>query len=135
MYFGYNNYTYYLDANGNRGDSIPNGPLFTTPETILRLQNQYFDFLCDMHTFPILSIVNNMVFYIFLLCTFTVIAIRDKNKLFLPVSIPLWLTIVIIIIAPCIRGHVRYAFPIIWSFPVWLYAATSSNEKGELANG
>jgi len=123
IYPKYNNYQYYIDANGNRDYWLPEGSLFTTPENILKLQENYIEFLSDLHTFPILNIVNNMVFYIFCLSIFTVFAVFKRNKVFSALSIPLWTTIIIIIFAPAIRINVRYSFPILWSFPIWFSAA------------
>ncbi len=120
IYPGFNNYIYYVDANSGAAYLFGSNYLFSTPEFIHDFQSEYLSLLDILHNFPVLNIFNNMVFYIWLLFAFILIAIREKNRCFLFLSFPLVLTILLIIAAPCIRGSVRYAFPIIWSFPIWL---------------
>lgn len=129
IYPGYNNYNYYIDANSGAAYLFGDSRLFSTPDFILSMQSEYLSFLEDMHTFPILSVINNMAFYIWMLLICTVISINIHNKLFLQISIPLYITIAIIFFAPCIRGSVRYAFPIIWSFPLWFCCTTNPANK------
>ncbi len=41
--------------------------------------------------------------------------------------LPVFLSELIIVAAPCILGHVRYAFPIIWTMPLALGVLVSLN--------
>lgn len=125
---GYNNYTYYIDANSGAAYLFGNSRPFSSPEAIINLQSEYESYLENMHTFPVLNIINNMSFYIWLLMACTVVSLNTRNKLFLQICIPLYISIVIIIFAPCIRGSVRYAFPVIWSFPLWFGCTVKNNE-------
>ena len=120
IYFGVNNHSYYVDANSPAAYLYGDSRLFTTPGPILALQDEYLSFLEDMHSFPVLSFINNLPFYVWILMGSTIIAAKRKNRLFLYVSIPLYLSLLIIICAPQILAAVRYASPIIWSFPIWL---------------
>ncbi len=129
IYPGYNNYEYYIDANSGAAYLFGDSRLFSTPDFILSMQSEYLSFLEDMHTFPFLNIINNMSFYIWMLLVCTIISVHNHDNLFLQISIPLYITVVIIILAPCIRGSVRYAYPIIWSFPLWFCCMINSITK------
>ena len=124
IYFGYNNHPYYIDANSGAAYLYGDSHLFKTPQFILDQQDEYLSFLEDMHSFPILNVINNMVFYIWLLFSFLIIALNEHNNFFLFLTLPLYLVILIIIAGPQVIAAVRYAFPIIWTFPIWLTAIT-----------
>lgn len=126
---GYNNYVYYLGSNAD-DYSFKNGDYFHTPAVGEKLQSIYGIYLSLLHQLPLLYLINNMALYIiaFLVLGIFILSRRDYKHLiyFLPVL----LALLVIIIAPCIRWHVRYSFPIIYSFPLLTGFYTSKTKKG-----
>lgn len=119
LYPQYNNYTYYLDTSPfARIDASMRE--INTPEILEKIQVVYKQALELSHKLPILSLVNNMAVYIMLLLIFCTYLLTEKRYSHLFYYLPLLISLLIIIAAPCIRGHVRYAYPVIYTFPVWL---------------
>lgn len=69
---------------------------------------------------PVLNLLSHPAFYVLLLIWLSVFAFYRKRFLWLLASVPIWLSAVIVVLAPVIQGHPRYAFPIIYSMPVML---------------
>lgn len=125
LYPGYNNYSYFIDCNAGR----PQWNMFTTPEWIKKLQTPYLDFLSVLHEAPVLNIVNNMAVYIIAVLAMGLLAAKARDKEYFLLLIPLYISVLVIIASPCIKGHVRYAFPIIWSSPVWIGLFSARHSK------
>lgn len=119
----YNNYIYYLDTTPfERIDASTQD--IKTPKILEKIQVIYRQTLELSHKLPILNLINNMALYIMLLIVLCAFAITDKKYSHLFYYLPLLVSVLVIIAAPCIRGHVRYAYPIIYTFPVWLAGIT-----------
>ena len=116
LYMGVSNYEYYLEANGR----VPDFSMFHSPRFVRDLRDDYETFLNRLHTAPVLSEFNNMALYVILSLLFGLYGIRQKHKGFGCLMLPVYLSELIIVAAPCILGHVRYAFPIIWTMPLAL---------------
>ena len=83
------------------------------------MQPSYIRALCDIHTNPILSASNNMACYIILFLAMFIYVTESGSKAHFLMCIPLFMTLLVILAGPCILGHPRYAFPIIWTAPLW----------------
>lgn len=69
---------------------------------------------------PVLSLLSHPAFYTILLIWLSLFSIYRKTYRPLMISLPLWLSVGIIILSPVIQGHPRYAFPIIYAMPAVL---------------
>lgn len=119
IYPGYNNYVYYLNSNADNYN-YQKEQYFRTPQKIVLLQDKYFKFLVKCHSIPIISLLNNMALYIMGMFCLLIFSWKRHNYESMFFFIPLLLSVLIIIAAPCIRWHVRYAFPVIYTFPLIL---------------
>lgn len=73
-----------------------------------------------LHHTPIIGLFSNPAFYTLVFLFVVLLAIANKTyKLLIP-ALPIVLSVVVIILAPVIIGHPRYAFPIIYTLPVLL---------------
>ena len=131
LYPGYNNYKYYVSA--VPADYVDNTPIkLKSPSKIVMLQKTYEAVLEDMHELPILRIINNMANYVLLFLILALLIINKKEKEKLILYLPIFMSVLIVIAAPVIRGHVRYIFPLIWSVPLWLGLSAINNSNEEL---
>ncbi len=132
IYPGYNNYTYYIDGT-NMVYPHAEEELFSSPEMIQKIQVWYKRYFGAMHKLPILYLINNMATYIILMIAMAFYAVKDKQKTQLLYLLPCYLSTVIIILAPVIRNHVRYALPIIYAFPllIGVYCASLAKKDEE----
>lgn len=89
-------------------------------ETIANLKTPLEAFYKMSFYFPGLNVLSHPAFYMTLLIWLSLFSIYRKRFLWLLVSVPLWLSAMIIVLAPAIQRHPRYAFPIIYSMPVLL---------------
>lgn len=69
---------------------------------------------------PGLNMLSHPALYVSLLIWLTMFALYKKRFLWLLASLPLWLSAVIVVLAPVIQGNARYAFPIIYAMPAIL---------------
>lgn len=88
------------------------------PIASLKSPLRAFDNLCFY--LPVLNLLSHPAFYVLLLIWLSVFAFYRKRFLWLLASVPIWLSTAIVVLAPVIQGHPRYAFPIIYSMPVML---------------
>lgn len=70
--------------------------------------------------FPVIGLLSHQATYNLLLIALFVFAAYQKKWKWLLASIPLILSDIIIVLAPVIQGHPRYAFPIIYAMPLLL---------------
>ncbi len=128
IYPGYNNYAYYLNSNANNY-FYQKEQYFTTPRKIALLQQKYFEYLVGCHSVPIISLLNNMALYIMGMFCLLIFSWKKHNYNSMFFFIPLILSVLIIVAAPTIRGHVRYAFPVIYTFPLILAEFTRMRKE------
>lgn len=69
---------------------------------------------------PGLNILSHLPFYMILLIWLTLFSLCKKRFLWLLLSLPLWLSAAVVVLAPTIYGDPRYAFPIIYAMPITL---------------
>ncbi len=67
---------------------------------------------------PVIGLLCSLGFYNLVLIAVFIFAIYKKTFQWILLSIPLILSNAIIVLAPVIQGHPRYAFPIIYSMPI-----------------
>lgn len=125
------NYIYYLNTNPSLYE-YKNYDYFNTPEKLLRLQIDYYDFLITLHSIPLLYIINNMSTYTILLLILICLILDRKQYKFLFCVVPAAVSFLIILAGPCIWEHVRYALPIIYTIPI-LFCAFSVVLRGKKA--
>lgn len=130
LYPEYNNYVYYLDSNANHYVYTNTG-YFHTPEVLQKIQILYNQVLRWGHTLPFLSLFNNMAAYIMAFLILIIFNLTKKRYSSIYYYAPVILSLLIIIAAPCIRWHVRYAFPIIYCFPILLVGFTIKGKTRE----
>lgn len=128
IYPGYNNYAYYLNSNADNY-FYQKEQYFTTPRKIALLQQKYFKYLVGCHSVPIISLLNNMALYIMGMFCLLIFSWKKHNYNSMFFFIPLILSVLIIVAAPCIRWHVRYAFPVIYTFPLILAEFTRMRKE------
>lgn len=88
---------------------------------------------------PGLNLLSHPAFYNILLLWLCVFSIKKRLYSVLLIAMPLLLSLIIIILAPVIQGHPRYAFPIIFTLPFilsyYIYCdsknSINSNKLGE----
>lgn len=128
IYPGYNNYAYYLNSNADNY-FYQKEQYFTTPRKIALLQQKYFKYLVGCHSVPIISLLNNMALYIMGMFCLLIFSWKKHNYNSMFFFVPLILSVLIIVAAPCIRWHVRYAFPVIYTFPLILAEFTRMRKE------
>lgn len=128
IYPGYNNYAYYLNSNADNYN-YQKEQYFTTPRKIALLQQKYFKYLVGCHSVPIISLLNNMALYIMGMFCLLIFSWKKHNYNSMFFFIPLILSVLITVAAPCIRWHVRYAFPVIYTFPLILAEFTRMRKE------
>ena len=69
---------------------------------------------------PVIGLLSHPAFYVLILFATMLLAIAKKKGNYLLTCVPLFFSVIVIILAPCLFGHPRYAFPIIYSMPVVL---------------
>lgn len=128
----YNNYTYYLGTDAcvtfieiAKAYEVYIG----TPEILERLLPYYSAMLDFLHTAPILSLINNMAMFDIVFVMLCIFFLSKKPCKELVLLLPAFLSIGIVILAPCIKEHVRYAFPIIYTVPFIMSVYTMPSTK------
>lgn len=87
-----------------------------------------------LFSLPIIGVASNVSIYIMMLIFMIYFTVVERKWDFILLIIPLILSIIIIIFAPCIYGHPRYAFPILYSFPIALGYYLYVNNKYKLSD-
>lgn len=84
-----------------------------------------------MFSVPVISILSNIAFYNLVLLGILVFSIAQKKYFWLLASLPVWVSNIIIILAPCIKNHARYGLPIVYSAPILiaLYIYSCGNSE------
>lgn len=93
------------------------------PKMILFLFYQAYFYL------PVIGWIAHPATYIFLLICLYAFAFRKKIYKWIVVALPVFLSFLVVIFAPAIQRHPRYAFPIIYSMPLLLAYYLYCNKK------
>ena len=83
---------------------------------------------------PGLNLLSHPAFYNILLVWLCVFSIRKRFYSVLLTAMPLLLSLLIILLAPVIQGHPRYAFPIIFALPFVLSYYMYCDSKDDINN-
>lgn len=127
----YNNYAYYLGTESCTSyvELIKAYEIYIgTPELLKKLLQPYEAMLSFLHTAPVLSLINNMAVFdivFVMMCAFFLTKKRYKELVAL---LPVVLSLAVVVLGPCIRNHVRYAFPIIYTLPFVITVYTIPEE-------
>ena len=131
FYPEYSNYYYYYSCVHHDFVGPDSSIHIGSPALVSDVWGYYYQPLFrQAHELPLLYLVNNMTTYIFLFLALLCFTCTKKDWALLPVLLPVFLSLAIIVVAPCIKNHVRYAFPVIYSVPL-LFAVYSSRIKTE----
>ncbi len=131
FYPAYNNYRYYVESS-NMIYPFSKEEIFTTPEWIKQFQPLYHKVLKGFHEFPLFYFVNNMAIYVILVVAMLFFILKDKDKKQLLYLLPMYLSLVIVVLAPVVRGNTRYVYPVLYAIPLMIgvyCARTKQNEK------
>lgn len=86
-----------------------------------------------MHNLPIIGMLSHTAPYTIILFFLILLALCKKLYRFLLPATPIFLSVVVIILAPVIWGHPRYAFPIVYTVPLliayYMYLHHSNNTE------
>lgn len=84
-----------------------------------------------MFSFPVVGLMSSLAFYNLILIFLTIDCIQKKCMNWILFSVPLFLSNIIVLLAPVIQGHPRYALPIIYCTPfaVAYYLYLRNNEN------
>lgn len=87
--------------------------------------------------FPGLNLLSHPAFYVTLLIWLTLFALCRKRFLWILLSVPIWLSAAIIVLAPVILGTPRYIFPVIYAMPTvlayYIYQGRAEETKNKIA--
>lgn len=90
---------------------------FEVPDWMHGLCTIMVSYYSLLYRLPIIGLLNNVAFYVMLMLVMASFMIQDKRKKELLVFFPLFLSLLIVILAPQIQNQPRYAFPIIYTMP------------------
>ena len=110
----------YVDEKREIHTNLPTFSEEHNKEHLERWKKAEYGYTKLLFSLPVIGLLSHPATYILVLIFLMYYALRDKKLSFLLLTLPLLLSIVIIILAPCIQNHPRYAFPIIYAFPVIL---------------
>lgn len=119
------NYKFYancLDEDwfGEAGEKVQDFLELSDVEPIASLKPLLLYFYTMCLYLPGLNVLSHIAFYMILLICLTLFVFYKKRFLWLLASLPLWLTAVIVVLAPGIQDNPRYAFPIMYAMPIIL---------------
>ncbi len=110
----------YVDEKRFIHTELPTFSEESNKEHLEKWKNAEYGYMKLLFSLPVIGLFSHPATYVLVLIFLLYYSLKDKNKRFLLLVSPLLLSIVVIILAPCIQNHPRYAFPIIYSFPVIL---------------
>lgn len=100
-----------------------------------KLQNLVKEFDYLMFFMPVIGLLSNLGFYNLVLFFILVFSVYKKYCIWLLASLPVWISNIIIIFAPCIKNHSRYGLPIIYSAPILIaFYIYLNEEKVKISN-
>ncbi|MDO5456460.1 MAG: DUF6020 family protein [Eubacteriales bacterium] len=90
-----------------------------------------------LFTAPVIGMLSHPAAYVIPVMITAVLGVRKKKYRYLVMLLPLLLSVGIIILAPTFQTHPRYAFPIIYPFPVllsyYIYSEALTAQKADEA--
>ncbi len=92
-------------------EDIAQGMLFPQAEKVVIFIYRFLDRV------PGVGVLQNAGFYVWLMILLTAYALKNKKSKVLILTIPLWGSLAICMLAPCFFLHPRYALPIIMGMP------------------
>ena len=92
-----------------------------------------FQWFLLMHTLPVIGMLSHTATYTIALLFLIALALCRKEYKFILPAFPIFLSVMVIIIAPVIYGHPRYAFPIVYTVPVLIAYYIHLQRKGKEA--
>ena len=90
---------------------------FEVPDWMHGLCTIMVSYYSLLYRLPIIGLLNNVAFYVMLMLVMASFMIQDKRKKELLVFFPLFLSLLIVILAPQLQNQPRHAFPIIYTMP------------------
>lgn len=98
-----------------------------------KLQNLFKELDYLIFFMPVIGLLSNLSFYNLVLFFILMFSVYKKYYIWLFASLPVWISDIIIVFAPCIKNHSRYGLPIIYSAPVliafYIYLNEEKNSK------
>ncbi len=92
-------------------DAIGQGMLFPMAEKVMIFLYRFMDCI------PVLGILQNVGFYVWILILMSAYTIKKKEGVKLMAFLPLWVSLLVCMASPCFFLHPRYALPIIMGIP------------------
>lgn len=92
-------------------EAIGQGMLFPMAEKVMIFLYRFMDCI------PILGILQNVGFYVWILILMSAYTIKKKKGAALMAFVPLWISLLVCMASPCFFLHPRYALPIIMGIP------------------
>lgn len=107
-------------------DGIGQGLLFKDAEKIMIFFYRFAERI------SLLNILQNVGFFVWMLFFYADVNRKTKCKALLVSSLPLWVSLLVCMAAPCFFGHPRYALPIMLGIP-FLYGFALSKREGRIS--
>lgn len=73
---------------------------------------------CLLYSLPVTGILLHHASYVIILLASMILALQKKAYTYLTAALPGFMSVIVIILAPVIRRHPRYAFPIVYTLPI-----------------
>lgn len=108
-------------------EAIGQGMLFPMAEKVMIFLYRFMDCV------PVLGILQNVGFYVWILILMSVYTIKKKKGATLMSYVPLWICLLVCMVSPCFFLHPRYALPIVMGIPflvVFTLCSTEQSKRG-----
>lgn len=104
-------------------EDIEQGMLFPMAEKVVIFIYRFLDLI------PGIGLLQNAGFYVWLMILMTAYALKNKQSSVSVMTVPLWGSLIVCMIAPCFFLHPRYALPIIMGLPFILVHGLNAEKK------
>lgn len=104
-------------------EDIQQGMLFPMAEKVVIFIYRFLDLI------PGVGLIQNAGFYVWITVLMTAYALKNKNSKVSLMTVPLWGSLIVCIMAPCFFLHPRYALPIIMGVPFILVHGLNAKKK------
>lgn len=112
-------YTQFSDATGEATWTFMSEEVgFEKVTTYDRAREALYEWNQFLYRAPIVGLLSHTALYVIALFYLMIYALINRLYKFLLLCLPIVLSVVVIILAPAIYNHPRYAFPIIYSLPL-----------------
>jgi len=85
-----------------------------------------------LHSLPVTGAFSNIAVYNIVILYLVLFCIKDKNRGFLWIMVPIGLCDLIVLAGPAIYDNVRYALPVVYSVPITVAYYIYNNKRAEL---